>query len=179
VGGEDPVTLREVRRRCEQIARNVPVCDPFDLTAFLDALSADRCRPIYLLPFDLPPGAPCGLCISTDAGDYVVVTSAASGAQRDHIALHEVAHLLLDHRLHVIDGGEGSRQLFRHLDPRVVRALFARTNYSTVEEQEAETLASLIGQRAGLWRPTTPRAPVDPIVERLGRSLEHRAGDHG
>ncbi|AVT31850.1 hypothetical protein C6361_22935 [Plantactinospora sp. BC1] len=168
-----PMTLRQVRRRCEQLARGIRVPDPFDLDTFIGDFGADRGRPVHLIAFDLPPGAPCGLCVSTDAADYLVVTSAATGVQRVHIALHELAHLLLEHRLHLLDDVQGSRQLFRHLDPGVVRAMFARTNYSSQEEQEAETLASLLGQRAGLWRPPAPRAPSDPVVERLGQSLEH------
>ncbi|MEN3611833.1 hypothetical protein [Plantactinospora sp. ZYX-F-223] len=167
------MTLRQVRRRCEQIARGIRVPDPFDLDTFISDFGADRGRPVHLIAFDLPPGAPCGLCVSTDAADYLVVTSAATGVQRVHIALHELAHLLLEHRLHLVDEVQGSRQLFRHLDPGVVRAMFARTNYSSQEEQEAETLASLLGQRAGLWRPPAPRTPSDPVVERLGQSLEH------
>src|SRR3954469_13332158 len=178
-GELESMTLRQVRRRCEQLARGIRVCDPFDIQIFIDQISADRGRPMYLMPFELPPGAPCGLCVSTDAADYVVVTSAATGAQRDHIVLHEVAHLLLEHRLHVIDEADGSRQLFRHLDPSVIRAMFARTNYTTVEEQEAETLASLLGQRAGLWRPPISRGESDPLVEQLGRSLEHGTDPYG
>ena len=168
------MTLRQVRERCEQIARSVPMPTPFDLEAFLADLGHDRGRPIYLLPFALPPGAPRGLCLPGQDQDYVVVDSAASGAQRVHIALHEVSHLLLGHELRVLDDG-GIGQLFRHLDPAMLERMFAyaRTTFSTVEEQEAETLASLLGHRAGLWRPPAPRAAHDPVVARLERSLEH------
>ncbi|WP_460916702.1 hypothetical protein [Plantactinospora veratri] len=110
------MTLRQVRRRCEQLARGIRVPDPFDLDTFIGDFGADRGRPVHLIAFDLPPGAPCGLCVSTDAADYLVVTSAATGVQRVHIALHELAHLLLEHRLHLLDDVRGSRQLFRHLD---------------------------------------------------------------
>ena len=173
------MTIRQVRQRCERLARGIDLPAPFDLDTFVAQLAARRGRPIHLIPFELPPGAPGGLCLSTDAADYVVVTSAATGAQRVHIALHELAHLLLEHQLHLVDGAGDGPPLFRHLDPAVVRAMFARTNYSSRQEQEAEVLASLLGQRAGLWRPAPRQEPDDPLVERLGRSLEHPVGPDG
>ncbi|MEH1015055.1 hypothetical protein V6U90_18320 [Micromonospora sp. CPCC 206060] len=147
--------------------------EPFDLQLFVGQLSADRGRPIHLLPFDLPPGAPCGLCVTTDYADYLVVRSTTSGAQRDHIVLHEAAHLMLGHRPHPLDEQIGVGQVFRHLDPRVVQGMLGRSAYGTVEEQEAEILASLLGQRAGARRQPVPQPPSDPLVARLGRSLEH------
>jgi hypothetical protein len=154
---------RSLRRRCAAIARTLSVPEPFELDAFLDALARTRGRPIRLVSVELPAGAPCGLCVSTDAADYIAVTSSAGGSQRDHIALHEVAHLLLDHQVRM--------ELFQHLDPGTVRAVHARTCYDTLAEREAETLASLIGQRARRPHPSGPDA--DPLLERLGRSLEH------
>ena len=171
----EPVTLRQIRRRCDQIARDVTVPDPFDLTAFLAEVSHNRGRQIILVPFDMPAGAPRGVCVASDTVDYVVVDNAASGEQRTHIALHEVSHLLLGHQLRVVDL---LRHLFQHLDLDVLQARLAhaRTGYTTVEEQEAEMLASLIGQRAGLWRERSPQTPTDPLIQRLGLSLEHGTG---
>ncbi|HEY0697077.1 MAG TPA: hypothetical protein VGD43_04635 [Micromonospora sp.] len=168
----------QLRRRCERVARTVRVPQPFDVGEFLDLLGTERGRPVHLIPFDLPAGAPCGLCVCTPVADYVVVTAAASGAQRDHIVLHETAHLLLRHSSRLLAGDCSDGQLFRHLDLRVVEAMFARTNYDDVDEREAETLASLLGQRAGLWRPQAVHRPADPLIERLGRSLE-RGPDRG
>jgi hypothetical protein len=176
----DDVGLRAVRKRCEAIARTVEVPTPFDLDELIARLSADRGRPISVLPFPLPPEAPCGLCIATDGADYIVVTDAATGTQRDHIALHELAHLLLDHRLQALCDDDASRRLLPHLDPVVVRRMFARTSYSSLQEQEAEMLASLLRQRSGFWTPRQAAAPggaADDVVERLGRSLDH--GRHG
>lgn len=168
---------RQIRRRCERIAAGVPVEVPFDAGRFLARLGAARGREIVLLPFDLPPSAPSGVCVSTASRDYVVVTTAATGPQRDHIVLHEVAHLLLEHRMQSLPEGSA---LFQHLDPRMVASVLGRTNYTTVEEQEAETLATVLGRRARLWD-TVDEAPTgepgggssDPLVDRLGRSLEH------
>lgn len=175
------MTLRKVRARCEAIVAGIDVPTPFDLGAVVTQLSADRGRPIHLMPFPLPAGAPCGVCVATDTADYIVVTDAAVGTQRDHIALHELAHLLLEHSLHALTDPDASRTLLPHLDPAVVRRMYARTNYSTRQEAEAELLASLIRRKGGLWlartpEPAGPAGPADAAVERLGRSLEHGSG---
>jgi hypothetical protein len=156
----DEMTRRGLRGRCEALARTVPIPDPFDVSTLIAEVSRLRGRPIQLLPFPLPAGAPCGVCIATDQADYIVVTDAATGTQRDHIALHELAHLLLEHSLQALTDGQATRRILPHLDPTVVRTMFARTNYSTTQEREAETLASLIRRRAGLWRPEEPARPA-------------------
>ncbi|MEV4641406.1 hypothetical protein AB0J80_29085 [Actinoplanes sp. NPDC049548] len=166
------MSLRQVRRRCERVARSIEVPDPFDIELLLATLGTRRGRPIVLLPFDLPTGAPSGLCVAAGTADYLVVTSSATGTQRDHIVLHELAHLLLGHQLQALDPDAGG-QLFQHLDPAVIRTMLGRTTYSTVEEQEAEILASLLGQRAHPLAPPAPDSGSDPVVQRLGRSLEH------
>ncbi|WP_433606484.1 hypothetical protein ACQP2P_30160 [Dactylosporangium sp. CA-139114] len=170
------MTLRSIRRRCRTIVRGLSVPEPFNLDAFLAVLAEQRGRPMHLLALDLPVGAPCGLCIATDTTDYIAVTKIATGPQRDHIALHEVAHLLLGHRLQ-LGGDDEVPALFRHIDPRIIERVFARTTYSTLAEQEAEVLASLLGQRISQVR-RTPPVPDDPIVGRLGRSLEHGRERH-
>jgi hypothetical protein len=166
---------RTIRERCEALARTVPLPSPFSVRALLHQVGIDQGRPIHLLPFPLPAGAPCGVCIATDAADYIVVTDAAVGAQADHIALHELAHLLLAHSLKTLVDPEATRRILPHLDPDMVRNMFARTNYSTEQEREAEILASLIRRRAGLWPPSEPAGPAEEIVgdalARVERSL--------
>lgn len=165
------MTRQEVRRRCEALAQAMTIPEPFDLPAFLGNIGADRGRRIQVVPFLLPPGAPRGVCVAGDAADYIVVDAATTGNQRTHIVLHEVSHLLLRHELRVVDC---LRHLFKHLDLDVLQARLAhaRTNYSTVEEREAETLASLLGQRAHLWRPQATPATTDSLTERISLSLE-------
>lgn len=166
------MTLREVRRRCEHIAATLKVPRPFDLDSFLGRLGADRGRPVQLLRFAFPPGAPCGLLLATDTGDYVVVSDAIRGVQAEHVALHEVSHLLCGHDRHTLDEATLGR-LLPHLAPDTVRTMMSRAGYSTIQDQEAEVLASLLRQRAGLWASPVPSTSPDPVVRRLGSSLEH------
>jgi hypothetical protein len=162
----------QLHRRCLEVARTIDVPDPFDLSALLAALSGRRGRPVRLLRYPMPNGAPCGVCIATDRADYVVVTDAAAGTQHEHIALHEVAHLVLDHGADSLSHLVG--ELLQHLDLDGGRVRFARTGYSSHEELEAEYLASLLRQRAGLWAPPTgPGGITDERVARLARALEH------
>jgi Zn-dependent peptidase ImmA (M78 family) len=173
------VTLRQIRRRCQALADAIDVPDPFDLADFLAGVGAGRGRPITMLVFPLPAGAPRGVCVAADSTDYIIVDVAATGSQRVHIALHELSHLLLGHQLRVADL---LRHLFQHLDVDLLQArrIHARTDFTAVEEQEAEMLASLLGQRARLWRPApTPAPPPSALIERLGQSLEHRSDDNG
>src|SRR5438552_2128284 len=115
--GDGVMAHRTIRERCEALARTVPVPSPFSVRTLLREVGAARGRPIHLLPFPLPAGAPCGVCIATDTADYIVVTDAATGAQRDHIALHELAHLLLAHSLETLTDAQATRRILPHLDP--------------------------------------------------------------
>lgn len=170
------MSVGQVRQHCERLAAGIVVPSPFGVEVFLDQLSSDRGRPVRLLRFPLPAGTPCGLLISTESSDYVVVSEAVSGIQADHVALHEVAHLLCGHPLNPLSD-TSLRRLLPHLDSSTVQAMLSRGGYSTVEEQEAEILASLLRQRAGLWNPSRRTNVSDPLLRRLGHSLEH--GDDG
>ena len=87
--------------------------------------------------------------IATDEADYIFHEEGTTPFHKTHIVLHEIAHMLLDHR-----GGGAWEDLARLLAPDIgpglARLILGRTAYITVEEREAETLASLhspTGQR--------------------------------
>ena len=71
---------------------------PFDLTLFLARLGEQRRRPIRVCPFRSAPGVPCGMWIGTMDADYLYYEEGTTPYHQDHIALHEAAHMLLDHR---------------------------------------------------------------------------------
>jgi hypothetical protein len=164
-----------LRARCAVIAEAVPVCEPFSVARLVQRLADRRRRRIHVISHRLPPTAPCGLCISTDLADYIIVADVTGQSRlvRDQIVLHEVSHLLMDHQVNIAGHPDTDRWLLPNLDSGVVRRMLARRRYDTIEEREAETLATLLHQRAGLWRPEPPAATSDPVVRRLGRSLEH------
>jgi hypothetical protein len=71
---------------------------PFDLSQFVAGLERQRKRPIWLRSFSSGPGCPCGLWIGTAEGDYIYHEATTTPFYATHIALHEIANMLLDHR---------------------------------------------------------------------------------
>ena len=142
-----------MRRRCEGLLATVAVPEPFDLSEFVSALGAERGRAIRVV--DLPEeGAvdvprtgdrpACGM-VAQLATEDVVFLEPRDWVYRVHVALHEVAHLVCEHR------GEAPavarQRLFPDLDPAMVRAVLGRTRYSESQEMEAEAMASILTER--------------------------------
>jgi hypothetical protein len=116
-----------------------------------------------------PDTALCGLWIATGAADYLVYEQATSLVHQEHIVLHELGHLLCDHNA----AGNLEPELFRQLGPAAVRSALGRTNYSTLEEREAEFVASfLVGYCRPGGRSGAPTAEGD-LDHRLQRAFGH------
>jgi hypothetical protein len=159
------VSLRDVRERCSRILDECSVPRPFELDTFRRVVEQRRGRRITLVPRDHMVG-PCGVLISLQDADYVFYEAVTSPVHRDHIIVHELGHLLCDHVPQERIGDDVVRFLLPDLDPGMVRRALGRTAYGQVEEQEAEMVASLV-----LGRPRVERAPTDPLMDRLQRSL--------
>jgi hypothetical protein len=153
---------RHIRQTCEAKLRTLDLPRPFTIDAFCAALARQRGRPIRLMPMPDGGDAPCGLWISTGAADYVIHQVATSPLHQDHIILHELAHMIFDHATVRQPAPELRDRLLPDLDPQMVATVLARAAYSTVREQEAETLADLIGSRAIRRLPS----PADPAFTR-------------
>ncbi len=138
--------LRRVRRRCRAIVKRLTLPQPFTLEAFRACVAEQRGRPLHL--HELPPvaaGGPCGVWIATADADHVWVEAGTSALHRTHITLHEIGHMLAGHTL--LDSAYATR-LMPDLGADAVAKMLARTSYSTEQERIAETLATLIAQRA-------------------------------
>ena len=166
------MSLRGLQRQCEARLRDVDVPDPFDIEAFCARLAIRRGRPLHVLP--LPDGtgpeAPCGLWMATDNADFVFVEGATSPLHREHIILHEVAHMICGHAEKV--PVETFARLLPDLDADMVGRVLGRTSYTNDEEREAELLASLILARAR----RAPRSPgptpgIAAVLKRAARTL--------
>jgi hypothetical protein len=123
--------------------RDLPLPAPFDVRVLCDQVATRRGRPIRLVPTAGLTGV-CGLWIATDTMDLICYESDTTRPHQDHIILHELSHVLCDH----FPASLPTKTLLPDLDPAMVRAVLGRAGYSTDEEREAETLASLIRQRA-------------------------------
>ncbi len=112
---------------------------------FLEGISADRGRPIHLVEVPMPRRRVCGMWIGTDSADTIVISDQLRGVQRDHVVMHEVAHVVLDHEGvnrdlagSVLGGG-----ILTALDPTAVRRVLGRSRrYTEEQERNAELLGT-------------------------------------
>ncbi|MGW6857199.1 hypothetical protein [Streptomyces xanthophaeus] len=182
----------DIDARFAGILKDLDIPHPLDVERLCASISEQRGRPLHLLPLPEAVGAEagvCGLWLGLGDADIVFYEAATSRVHQTHIILHELAHMLLDHgRLGVDDDGSGSTSedgggsglallagLFPDLDPSMVNRMLARgrTDYSAVEEQQAELLATLISSHrptvAVAGRGASPRAAG--VLGRLGETL--------
>ena len=115
-----------------------------DLDVWLQNLGQHRNRPIRLIVQTLAPGSGLsGMCLVRDDADYVVLDAAASPSRRALVLAHEVAHLLLEH-----DGEAASSEVVAQvapdLSPGLISRVLTRDGYNSVDEQDAEELATLL-----------------------------------
>ncbi|MGX1759503.1 hypothetical protein ACWIG5_21755 [Streptomyces lydicus] len=89
--------------------------------------------------------------MATHTDDHIFSEPGTSRLHREHIVLHEVGHLLFNHRsLASVSGDDILGDLLTDLNPHTVQRLLARTDYTTYQEQEAEMFASVIQSTAVL-----------------------------
>ncbi|MGW1838529.1 hypothetical protein [Streptomyces sp. NPDC002067] len=117
---------------------------------------------------------PSGLWLATDHEDYVLYDARTSPLHQEHIILHEIGHLVSDHR----SPGE-EQHLYRRIDladPASVRQALPRARYSDMQEQEAEMIASLILEGAArLPAPTLLSGILGGLESGMGlRGIRHR-----
>lgn len=125
------------------IVRELELPVPFDLGQFVARLELQRDRPIRLRLFNFGPGCPCGLWIGTADADYIYHEAGTTPLHSTHIALHEIAHMMLGHR-HTAAWDQLISLLAPDVDQALIQRILGRSAYGTAEEREAETLASLI-----------------------------------
>jgi hypothetical protein len=172
--GKKGVDLR-LRAECEAIIGHLNIPVPFRLRTFCDRLEKQRKRPIFLRPTVLPPGSPSGLCVSTQAADYIFFEISTTALHQEHIVLHEIGHLLWGHETTLAVSEQALRLLMPALDPRVVTCMLGRGECTGVAEQQAELVATLIMQRVARRPPdlTHPVSAEDAeTIARLSRTLE-------
>lgn len=174
-GRGEAVNTRQVRRRCQALVDGLRLPRPFSVDALVAALGAQRGRPIRL--FALPPGMvvnACGLWVATDTQDEIYVEEKTTAMHREHIMLHELGHILCEH-----ESGEdvSLARFLPDLSPELIQRLLARTSYSTLQEQEAELVASLIRTAAGAVTAATPDGVRGELAAALG-VRDKRGGDN-
>lgn len=164
------VGRRHIRRRCAALLRDLPMPVPFDARALCEQVAIRRGRPIRLIPMAQLTGV-CGLWIATDATDLIFYEKETTLPHQEHIILHELSHVLCQHNSVSLPLAAQAQPLLANLDPEMVHRVLGRAGYSTVEEREAEILASLIRHRARLIHHGST------LTDRLHAALDE--GSHG
>lgn len=132
-----------VRERCREALGRVEIPDPFDIEQFARQVAALRGRPVRLVPHATPPGC-SGLCYPAASQDVIYYDPSSGEFHRDHVVLHELGHLLLEHEPEQFWVGDAP-SLLPDLEVDTVSAhMFGRTRCDDALEQEAETLATLV-----------------------------------
>ena len=133
--------MKRLRKRCAARIHDLPIPIPFDTQIFVSSLADCRSRPIVLCPMVLR-GESFGAWIAEPSVDVVFYEERAAPLHQRHIILHELGHILCDHKgldetalAVLLSGTDPSEKLLRA--PQGNR-------YSDEEEQEAEMIATLI-----------------------------------
>ncbi|MFG1791644.1 hypothetical protein [Nocardia sp. NPDC049149] len=125
---------------------------PWHLGTFVERVSASLGKPIALHPHTAltSSGFPCGIVIECPDRIVVAYDAASSGYHANHIVLHEIAHLLLDHAGFVAPVAQRRtmRTLFPGVDADTALRVLARTDYDDIVESQAELFASLVMSEA-------------------------------
>jgi len=154
--------MNRIRRRCRARLRQLALPEPFDLAELCRSVSISRGRPLHVrgIPGPASRARPCGIWIATDAEDWIFVDQQTSSLHRQHIVLHELAHMLCGHTASELPENDMLRRLFPNLSPAMVKTVLSRSSYQSEYEREAELLASLILARAQLTA-----APAMPVTD--------------
>ncbi|CCB71289.1 hypothetical protein [Streptantibioticus cattleyicolor] len=144
------------------MAERLELPEPFDAGELLARIGRQRGRDIELVPVASRPHLPCGLLLSTGGADYVLYAADTTPLHREHILVHEAAHLLFDHAGSAPLTPVASQAILPHLPTDLVRRVLGRTGYDEPQEREAELLASLIMSRVARAGTTSPR-PARPL----------------
>ncbi|MGG8408926.1 hypothetical protein ACM614_21220 [Streptomyces sp. 12297] len=157
---------RGLRTQYESLIGRFTLSHPFEVEELCSAIAAERGRPLHLLPMPaaMPAGAGvCGMWVSFGTSDHVYYNVVTSRPHQTHIVLHELAHILLDHREPTAPEPEMLAQLFPDLDPAMAARLLGRTRTkaTTRQEQEAELLASVMWQHFNVAPAAAASAPPE------------------
>lgn len=168
--------FRQLRHRCEAQLRGVHIPDPFNIDDFSQQLAHQRGRRlvVHTLPEGLPQDMPCGLWLGTVTEDMLFIESGTTPFHREQIILHELAHMLCGHvGPPATSHAYAAQSLAPEIDAATVEMMLARTSYTTKQEQEAETLATLISSQArrGPTEPPSARPDLAAAVRRAHQTF--------
>lgn len=129
--------------RVDALLSAVPLPNPWDIDTFLDRLEHHRKRAIDLAAVQWTVGDSTGAWRRREDHDIIAYPANTSPVHQDHIILHEVAHMVADHRGRCVLSVQEAHQRAPTLAPAAFAHLLDRVNIQS-EEREAETMAIMI-----------------------------------
>lgn len=143
-------------RRCSAVLaelqrQGLAIPRPFDAAELVASINRIQRRRISLLPISMPTGVLYGLTLFLQSGEHIIAYERTTNRiHRDHIIVHELAHVVMGHRAIEVLGHDASEMILPSLAPALVQRVLERTGgYTEQEEREAETMATLLLQHAG------------------------------
>jgi hypothetical protein len=164
---------QQLRHRCQEKIKTLPIPRPFSLEQFRARLEHQRQRPLQLIPTRTRPDC-TGLWIAMADADYIFYEQDTTPLHQWHIVGHETGHMIFDHHGSPITDEEFTRLLFPSLDATLIRSVLGRSAYTDAEEQEAETFASILLDHIKAPPPQAP--PMRPEQAELLLRVEHAFG---
>ncbi|MFI9052492.1 toxin [Streptomyces sp. NPDC053427] len=171
------MSLRELKRRCEEGLEDLPIPYPFSIEQL--RLNMEEARGTSIIFHPIPEylvslKTACGLRIGTDDFDVILHRERPTEYQTEHIQLHELTHVWLRHGTKL--DAEALAELVPVFQTDLIQRVLeggatvqARANYRTDEEKIAELAASLIPRMAR-------DVPSDDMLGRLGDTLSRPSG---
>ncbi|GAA1965325.1 hypothetical protein [Kitasatospora viridis] len=170
---------RKPRSELAALVARIEVPQPFQLDRFCDSIARERGRPLRLVPLSDAAGRdlPCGLWLGLPEADVIFYEAGAAPILKTQIVLHEISHMLLDHGRPAgsVPPQRAAPATDRELglDTDRVLALLARSGYTDRQEADAESLATLLLERATRAGAGTGSAGTVRVLTRLDEAFGH------
>ncbi|SDN09756.1 hypothetical protein SAMN04488074_13422 [Lentzea albidocapillata subsp. violacea] len=165
-GGDAAMKARHLRGLRDELIRDLdlaPSATTETVCLRLCEVMAQRLQREVRLRFDDLGAGVSGLWAVTDDDVHVViVTTARSWVHRLLILLHEIAHMLCDHRPMQLTAEEARALFYPDLSPDMLRILAGRTTLSRAEEREADQVAGALTQGLIDWAQRQDTPPFEP-----------------
>lgn len=159
------VQRHEIHARCHRRVRAlleaVDLPNPWDVNTFCDRLERHRGRDIDLLPVSWTLGTSSGAWQRQREHDVIAYADNTSGLHQDHIILHELGHMISQHRGRCVLSVTEAQHRAPDLSPAAFAHLLEQAHLEH-EETEAEIIATMILTRIAQHQPrTAPRRDKD------------------
>ncbi|KAF0849190.1 hypothetical protein [Nocardia caishijiensis] len=135
-------------RTVQRLVSSLLLPRPWNLAVFATQIGDLMGKPIELRPIRglSAGGLPCGVVLEKVDSIVIAYEANSTAYHIEHIVLHEIGHLLLDHAGCCADRSKRAtlETFFPGFDPDSVLRVLERTDYDDNDEAQAELFASLV-----------------------------------